>query len=96
MIMELQNIQENWQAAKRRKVKLTPLEQEIKVDCESWLERENIHLEKLLKKANREKTMLRHMDCHYLARNKSYKARIRNLKAKLKKASRMQKEKDRI
>jgi len=86
--MELQNIRENQQAVKRRKVKLTPLEQEINADRESWLERANIHLEKLLKKANREKTMLRHMEYHYLARNKSYKARIKKLKAKLKKASR--------
>jgi len=37
-IMELQDIRENWQAAKRRKVKLTPPEQEINVDHESWLE----------------------------------------------------------
>ena len=37
-IKELQNIRENRQAAKRRKVKLTPLEQEINVDHESFLE----------------------------------------------------------
>ena len=45
-------------------------------------------MEKMLEKANREKTMFRHMAYHYLARNKVCKARIRTLKAKLKKASR--------
>lgn len=95
-IMELQNIREKRQVAKRRKVKLTPLEQENNVHRESWLERTNIHLEKLLQKANREKTMFRHMAYHYLARNKSCKARIRDLKAKLKKASRKRKEQDRL
>ncbi len=55
MIMELQTIRENLQAAKRRKIKLTPLEQEIEDDREYWLERENMHLEKLLEKANKEK-----------------------------------------
>jgi len=38
--------------AKRRKIKMTSLEQEIEADQESWLERESIHLEKLLEKAN--------------------------------------------
>lgn len=80
MIMELQKIRENCQAAKRRKVKLTSLEQEINADRESWLERANIHLERFLEKANRDKTMLRHMAYHYMARNKSDKVRIRSLK----------------
>lgn len=55
-----------------------------------------MHLEKMLEKANKEKNMLRHMAYHYLARNKVCKARIRILKAKLKKASRKRKEQDRI
>ena len=95
-IMELQNIGENRQETKRRKVKLTPLEQEINADRESWLERANSHLEKMLEKAIREKTMLRHMAHHYLVRNKVCKARIGILKAKLKKASRKKKEQDRL
>lgn len=86
--MELQNIQKNYQATKRRKVKLTSLEQEIDADQESWLERVNIHLEKLLEKANREKTMLMHMAYHYMERNKSCKVRMRSLNTKLKRASR--------
>lgn len=57
-IMELQTIRENKKATKRRKVKLTPFEKEIDADWESWLERENMHLEKLLEKANKEKNML--------------------------------------
>jgi len=61
--MKLQNIRENRQAAKRRKVKLPPLEQEIEANRESWLERSNMQLEK----ANKEKKMLRHMAYHYLA-----------------------------
>jgi len=75
-------------------VNLTSLEQENNADHGSWLERANIHLESLLEKANREKTMLRHMAYHYMVRNKSYKARIRSLKAKLKRASRRRKEQD--
>ena len=51
-----------------------------------------MHLEKMLEKANREKTMLRHMAYHHLARNKVCKARIRILKAKLRKALRKRKE----
>jgi len=95
-IMELQNIKANWQAAKRKEIKLTTLEQEIQADRESLLERMNMHLEKMLEKAKKEKKMLRHMTYHYLARNKVCKARIRILKAKLKKAMRKRKEKDRL
>jgi len=42
--MELQNIRQNRQVARRRRVEFTSLEQEINVDRESWLERVNIHL----------------------------------------------------
>jgi len=42
-------------------------------------------------KANRDKSLLRHMAFHYMARNKVCKAPIRNLRAKLKKAIRKQK-----
>ena len=57
-------------------MKLTSLEQEINADRESWLERANIHLERLLEKANMEKKLLRHMAYHYMTRNKVCKARI--------------------
>jgi len=62
--MELKNIKANRQAAKRRKIKLTTLEQEIQVDYESWLERTHFHLERMLEKANRDTKMLRHMAYH--------------------------------
>ena len=90
--MELQNIRENRQAAQRRGVELTSLEKEINANRESWLERANIHLERLLEKASKEKNLLRHMAFHYLARKKVCKARIKSLKAKLKRASRRRKE----
>jgi len=78
-IMELQNIRETRQAAKRRKLKLTSFEQEINTDRESWLERANIHMERRLEKANKYKALLRHMAYHYTVRNKVCKARIRSL-----------------
>lgn len=90
VIMELQNIRENRQAAQRRRIELSSLEKEINDDRESWLERVNINLEGLLDKADRDKALLRHMAFH-MARNKVCKARIRNLKEKLKKAIRKQK-----
>lgn len=94
--MELQTIKENKQATKRKKIKLTPLEQEIDADRESWLERVNMHLEKLLEKANKEKNMLQHMAYHYLARIFFCKTRIRCLKDELKKTLRSKKEQDKL
>ena len=55
MIMELQSIHENRQAAQQRRIELTTLEQEINNDRESWLEQIDIHLERLLEKADRDK-----------------------------------------
>ena len=81
---------------KKRKIKLTSIEQEIQADRESWLEIVNIHVEKLLDKANKEKKILHHMAYHYLARNKICKTRIRSLKAKLKRTLRSKKEQDKL
>ena len=53
-------------------------------------------MERKLEKANKEKKLLRHMVVHYMARNKVCKARIKNLISKLKKASKRQKEHDRL
>lgn len=75
---------------------MTTLEQEIEANRESWLERKNMNLEKLLEKANKEKNMLRHMAYHYLARNKIFKERIRTLKAKLRKILRRKKDQERL
>ena len=90
--MELQSIRENRHAAQQRRIELTTLEQEINNDRESWLERVNNHLERLLEKADRDKTILRRMVYHYRAWNMSVKARIRSLKAKLSKATKEVKE----
>lgn len=82
--------------AKRRKIKLTSLDQEIEVDRESWLERTNIHLKKLLEKANKLKKMLHHMAYHYLTWNKICKTRVKRLKAKLKRVLKRKKEQDKL
>ena len=50
------------------------LEQEINEDREANLERVNMHLERLLDKANKDHSLLRHMDFHYMERNKVCKA----------------------
>jgi len=84
--MELQNIRENHQAAQRRRVELTSLEQEINVDQDSSLERANIHLKRLLVKENKDKDMFSHMKNHYWARTHVCKARIKILKARLRRA----------
>ena len=90
--MELQNIREHCQAAQRRRVELTSLEQEINEDREANLERVNMHLERLLDKDGKDHALLRHMAFPYRARNMSAKARIKSLKAKLSKATKEAKE----
>ena len=67
------------------------MEQEINEDREANLEKVNMHLERLLDKSDKDHALLRHMAFHYMARNKVCKARIRNLKAKLRKAIKKQK-----
>jgi len=76
----------------KERVELTSLEKEVNADRESWIERANIHLERRLEKAINEKNMLRNMAYHYLSRNMVCQARIRSLKAKLKKASKRRRE----
>ena len=92
MIMELQNIREHRQVAQRRRVELTSLEQEINEDWEAHLESVNMHLERLLDKADQDLALLRHMAYRYRTRNMSVRARIKSLKAKLRKATRKAKE----
>jgi len=72
--MELQNIREHCQATQRRRVELTSLEKEINDDREANLEMTNMHLERLLDKAEKDLALLRHMAFHYRARNMSAKA----------------------
>jgi len=75
---------------------LTPIKQEIKQYRETWLERVNLDLERLISKANRDKKMLKHMAYHYMARNKICNMRIRKLNARLRRALEVKKEKDRL
>ena len=95
-IMEFQNIRENRQATQRSQTEMTSIEQEIEADRETWLERVNINLEKFLEKVKKEKNMLRHMKNHYWAINHVCKARIKILKAKVKRALRRRKRQDRL
>ena len=91
-LMELEILKVKKQNDEEDHVTLTSIEQEIENDKEFWLEKMNMHLERLLDKANKEKDMLQNMDFHYLARNKIFKARIRSLKAKMRKTLRRNKE----
>lgn len=96
VLMELQMIKENRKKAKKAKVKLTSIEQEIENYWETWLERVNIHLERLLEKANIDKKMLCHMAYQYMTHNKICNIRMRRLKARLRKALRRKKEQDKL
>ena len=75
---------------------MTPIEREIEADRETWIERVNMHLEKLFEKENKEKNMLRHMKNHYWARTHVCKARIKILKARLRRALRRRQRHDRL
>ena len=68
------------------------MEQEINEDPKANLERTNMNLDRLLDKADKNHGLLRQMAFHHWARNMSAKARIKNLKAKLRKATRTAKE----
>ena len=65
VLMELEMLKVKRQSGKEEKVTLAPIEKEIENDRETWLERVNLHLEKLLQKANKDNQMIRHMAYHY-------------------------------
>lgn len=78
----------------RRKEKSPPqkpmsLHDQIAADFENnlkyWLGRIHEHMENLLKKANKDNQLRRHMASHYYTRNQIYMFRIKNLKRKLRK-----------
>ena len=92
VIMELQNIREDHRTAQQRSIEFTSLEQQVIDDREFVLERVNMHLERLLDKANKDHALLRHMAFHYRARNMSVRAQIKSLKEKLSKATKEEKE----
>ena len=79
-LIELQRIREDHVLAWKRHGNMTPFERKI------WLEKVNIHLEKLLEKANRDKDMLRHMKHRYWARMHVCKAKMKYLKRRLSEA----------
>lgn len=87
-IYELRQIREDRQLARKRPGDLTP------GDRESCLIRVNIHLEKLLAKANRDKDMLRHMKNHYWAHMHVCKAKMKILKRRLSRALKRRKRPD--
>ena len=92
--MELELLKIKRQSVKEANVTLTPIEQEIEQDKETWLERVDLHLEGLIEKANRDKKILRHMPYHDMIRNKIFNMRIRKLKARLRRALKGKKEQD--
>ena len=50
VLMELEVLKAKRKSGKETQVTLAPIEQDIKSDRETWLERVNLHLEKLLQK----------------------------------------------
>jgi len=99
-LMELEILKtkmQRGQVTKKRRGKAKRLKaKEIENAREICLERVNIHLERLIEKANRDKKMLRHMAYHYMTHNKICNMRIRKLKARLKKALKRKKEQDKL
>ena len=76
-LLKLRRIREDRQLARKRPGDMTSVERETE------LTHVNIHLEKLLAKANREKDMLRHMKGHYWARMHVCKEKMKILKRRL-------------
>lgn len=54
VLMELEMLKAKRKSGKETQITLTPIKKEIENDRETWLERVNLHLEKLLWKANRD------------------------------------------
>jgi len=66
---------------------------EVNQDREYWLDKVNSHLEKLLKKANRDNRLLRHMELHYQAQNMICNVKVKQLENKPKEALKDQNDK---
>lgn len=96
VLMELEMLKMKRQSGKEAQVPLTPIEKEIEDDRETWLERVNFHLEKLLQKANRENQMIKHMAYHYRTRNKICNMMVKKMKARLMQDLKGKKEEDRL
>lgn len=72
------------------------IEKEIEEDRETWLDRVNFHLEKLLQKSNRDNQIIRHMAHHYRTWNKICNIRIKQMKTRLKQELKGKREGDRL
>ena len=89
-LIELQRIREDPELARKRHGDMTPFERQI------WLEKIKIHLENLLEKVNSDKDMLRHMKNRYWARTHVCLAKMKILKARLRRVLRRRKREDRL
>ena len=87
-LVELRRIREDRQLAWKRPGDMKP------ADRETCLTHVNIHLEKLLEKANRDKDMLHHMKGHYWARMHVCRAKMKILKRRLSRALKRRKRPD--
>ncbi len=72
------------------------IEKEIEENRETWLYRVNFHLEKLLRKANEDNQIIKHMAHHYRTRNKICNIRVKQMKTRLEQALKGKKEGDRL
>ena len=72
------------------------LKKDIKEDIEIWLDRVNLNLEKLLKRANRDNQIIRHMAKHCRTRNKICNMIVKQMKTRLKQNLKGKKEGDRL
>jgi len=72
------------------------LEKEFEEDRETWLDKFNFHLEKLLQRANGDNQIIRHMAHHYRTWNKICNIRVKQMKTRLKQALKGKKEGDRL
>lgn len=75
---------------------LTSIEKEIEGDRETCHESVNLNLEKLLQRANGYNQIIRHMAYHYRTQNKIWNIRVKQMKARLRRALKRQKEEDRL
>ena len=63
--MELEMLKLKQQSGREAQVTLSPIEQEIEDDRETWPERIKLNVEKWLQKANIDNHMIRHIAYHY-------------------------------
>jgi len=105
--MELELLEAKSQSDKRKSImqeEETPatltakkgIEKEIEEDRETWLDRFNLNLEKLLEKDNRDNQIIRNMARNYRTWNNICNIRVKQMKISLKQALKGKMEDDRI